>query len=481
MNPYASATQWVEALRDGSISVRALVGMHLERRQRLAGRVNAIVSTNDPSALAAASDADDPVADRDRPLHGLPITIKDGIHVAGWPSTGGVLDPAQARATEDAANVQQLRGAGAIVIGKTNVPVANADWQTVNPRFGRTTNPYDPARTSGGSTGGGAAAVATGLSVAELGSDIGGSIRIPAAFCGLYGHKPTSAALPRSGHYPGGHTPNPARGLGVQGPLARSAADLELLFGVLCQAEGLDGKGLRSQPPPPRFESLEGARVGVLKLPDWLPVDASILSARDGLSERLAGLGAQIVPLDARPWFGDFREYYASYLVALQCLMSGGLPVAARAKAALKMRGYGDPFLDAVADGLEASAARLLDVLEAFETCKLAWEQAFERVDVLLTPVCSVNAFPHDDGYFYDRTLDVDGTAMPYYRLSALPALASVAGLPATVFPTGQVDAHGVPIGLQVMAAYFEDRTALRFARLVEESIVGFRAPPGFD
>ena len=137
MNPYASATQWLEALRDGSISVRALIGMHLERRQRLAGRVNAVVSTNDALALAAASDADDPVADRDRLLHGLPITIKDGIHVAGWPSTGGVLDPAQARATEDAANVQQLRGAGAIVIGKTNVPVANADWQTVNPRFGR--------------------------------------------------------------------------------------------------------------------------------------------------------------------------------------------------------------------------------------------------------------------------------------------------------------------------------------------------------
>ena len=481
MNPFTTATEWLAALRRDETTSRELVELYLARRDRLAPRVNAIVAHDDASARAAALEADAPTADRERPLHGLPVTVKDGIHVAGWATTGGMVEPSRARAPQDAPNVQQLRGAGAIVIGKTNVPVANGDWQTVNPLFGRTVNPFDDACTPGGSTGGGAVAVATGLTTVELGSDIGGSIRIPAAFCGIFGHKPTSAAVPRCGHFPGGNTPNPARGLAVQGPLARSASDLELLFTLLCHAEGLDGKGWRAQPPPPRFEQLAQARVGVLRLPDWVPVEASILSAREALCRRLAARGARVTELDARAWFGDFREYYERYLVALQCLLGGGLPAATRAKAATKMRGYDDPFLAAVAEGLEAGAGRLVELLEAFEGYKLAWEQAFERVDVILSPVCSVNAFPHDDGYFYDRTLAVDGVSMPYYRLSALPALATAAGLPATVFPTGDRDARGLPIGLQAMAAYFEDRTALRFARLVEEETGGFCPPPGFD
>jgi len=481
MSPYATATEILQALRRREVTVTSCVEACLERRRRLDPLIHAIVSTADDNALAAARDCDAPLADHERPLHGLPMTVKDGIHVDGWPTTGGVLEPTQALAREDAPNVHQLRSAGAIVIGKTNVPVANADWQAVNPLFGRTLNPWNEALTPGGSTGGGAAAVATGLCAAELGSDIGGSIRIPAAFCGVYGHKPSSSALPRSGHYPGGNVPNPAGQLGVQGPLARSAADLELLFRVLCRADGLEAKGWKLRLPGPRFERLADARIGVLQVPGWLPVDPSILEARQFVADELRRCGARVVDVDATPWFGDFREYYRQYLVALQCLLAGSLPASTRARAAAKMRTYGDPLLDAVAEGLVASAGVLVGLLETFERHKAAWERVFERVDVLLTPVCSTNAFAHDDGFFYDRELVVGGERMPYYRLSALPALASVAGLPATVFPTGRHASNGSPIGLQAMGAYLEDLTTLRFAGLLEREIGGFRPPPGFD
>ncbi|HEX7373764.1 MAG TPA: amidase family protein, partial [Steroidobacteraceae bacterium] len=449
MNPYSSATQIVAALRGRGTSALEMVELYLERRRRLGARVNAIVSTADDEVLAQARECDAATARRDRTLHGLPLTIKDGIHVQGWPSTGGIVEPAQARAAADAPNVRQLLDAGAIVIGKTNVSTANSDWQAVNALFGRSLNPWNAALTPGGSTGGGAAAVAAGLCAAELGSDIGGSIRIPAAFCGIYGHKPTATALPRGGHFPGGTVGNPARQLAVQGPLARSATDLELLFRVLCRAEGLEGKGWRPHLPAPRFERLDAARVGFLRIPDWLPVENSILEARDAVCGHLQRLGARVVEVDANPWFGDFRDYYQQYLIALQCLLAGSLSPATRAKAAAKMRGYDDGFLAAVADGLEAGAGVLVELLETFERHKLAWEQIFERVDVLLTPACSSNAFVHDDGYFYERSLSINGEAMPYYRLSALPALASVAGLPGTVFPTGRLAPNGSPIGLQ--------------------------------
>jgi amidase len=377
--------------------------------------------------------------------------------------------------------VARLRAAGAVILGKTNVPVANADWQAVNKLFGRTTNPWNPDLTSGGSTGGGAAAVATGLTAAELGSDIGGSIRIPAAFCGVFGHKPSATVLANSGHFPWkGNFPNPAVRLAVQGPLARSAEDLELLFGVLAGPEGLEGKGWCLELPGPRFESMSGARVGVLRLPAWIPVEQSILDAEQSLVDTLAARGATVREVDLYASFGDLATYYRHFLTQLQCVLGGATPPHARAKAAAKMRTYDDPFLAAVADGLEGSAALLLEMLEASERYKAKWESLFRDVDVLLSPVCSVNAFPHDDSFFYDRTLLVDGVRHPYYRLSSIPALASLPGLPATVFPTGRRAATGAPIGLQVMGAYLEDRTTLRFARLVEQEIGGFVPPAGF-
>jgi amidase len=484
MNRDSTVRGILDSIRSGTTPAEDWVDRCFGRQSRLGSRVNAIVSP-DPGrareaarAIPAAVRAGEPLP----PLAGLPITIKDGIHVAGLPSTGGMIEPELAIADEDAPNVARLKAAGAVILGKTNVPVANADWQAVNKLFGRSLNPWNPALTPGGSTGGGAAAVAAGLSAAELGSDIGGSIRIPAAFCGLFAHKPSAGVASNTGHFPWrGNVPNPALDLAAQGPLTRSADDLELLMNVLAGANGLDAKAWRLDLPAPRFGSLDRCRVGVLRLPDWIVVEQSIVDARQELLDGLATQGAVVREVDVAPHFGDLTEYYRQYLTSLQCILGGATPPHARARAAAKMRTYDDPLLTAVADGLEGSAALLIEMLEAGQRHRRQWETVFHDVDVLLSPVCNVNAFPHDDSFFYDRTLTIDGASHPYYRLSAIPSLASLAGLPVTVFPTRRRAATGAPIGLQVMGAFLEDRTTIRFAQLVEQAFGGFVPPPGFE
>ena len=475
-----SAGDMLAKLSDASIGAEELVHALIERRRMLGDELNAIVTTCDDEALATARGIDSrrtPGIEH-RSLAGLPITVKDGIHVAGLPSTGGMLQPAQAIAREDALTVSRLRQAGAIVVGKTNVPVGNGDWQASNPIFGRTKNPWNPALTPGGSTGGGAAAGAAGLSAAEIGSDIGGSIRIPAAFCGLFGHKPSLSAVPRSGHFPRAGVPNPGQVLGVQGPLARSARDLKMLFDVLRGPETTEEKGWRLELPAPRSTTFDGCRIGLLRLPDWMPVDDEILTVQEEICDLLAARGAVLRSIDPQEFIGGLEDYYCQYLSLLQGLIAGEISAPARARAAVKMRSYSDRFLDAVADGLEAGTGTFLNLLETTEQRRSQWERVFHEVDVLLSPVCNTNAFPHDDSYFYERRLQVGGRSMPYYRLSAIPALASLAGLPVTVFPTQRRTNRGAPIGLQFTGAYLEDYTTLRCAELMEAEIGGFQAPP---
>jgi len=484
MNRDSTVRGILDSIRSGTTPAEEWCARCFGRQTRLGSRVNAIVSTDPGRATETARAIDRIVRAGERlpPLAGLPITVKDGIHVAGLPSTGGMIEPDLAIADEDAPNVARLRAAGAVILGKTNVPVANADWQAVNKLFGRSLNPWNPELTPGGSTGGGAAAVAAGLSAAELGSDIGGSIRIPAAFCGLFAHKPSAGIVSNTGHFPWrGNVPNPALDLAAQGPLTRSADDLELMMSVLTGANGLDAKAWRLELPPPRFESLDRCRVGVLVLPDWIPVEQAIVDARQELADGLARQGASVREIDLTPQFGDLALYYRQYLTTLQCILGGATPPHARAKAAAKMRTYDDPFLAAVADGLEGSAALLIEMLEAGQRHRRQWEGMFRDVDVLLSPVCNVTAFRHDDSFFYERVLPIDGAPYPYYRLSAIPSLASLAGLPVTVFPTGRRAATGAPVGLQVMGAFLDDRTTIRFAELIEQAFGGFTPPPGFE
>jgi len=480
MNPFSTASEMLAALDNRQVSARELVELHRERYLRFNEQLNALVTPNFEQAAQAAAEAD---ARRDRgvqgPLLGLPLTIKDAINVAGLPTTGGTLDPAQATAAEDALVVQRLKAAGGIILGKSNTPVGNGDWQSNNPVFGRSRNPWNLERTPGGSTGGGAAAVAAGLSPLEFGSDIGGSIRIPAAFCGLYGHKPSATLVPRSGHFPSLNTPNPGQLMGVQGPLARSAADLRLAMAIIRGPEALESKGWQLQLPPPRHDRLSDYRVGVLQLPEWCAVDEEILFAREQLIRQLESAGATVKPVSATT-FGDFRRYYENYLVLLQCIVGGGLAKEQRQRAAEKLRAKGDRFMDAVAGGLLASAGKLMKLLEVAEGYKAHWETVFTEVDVLLAPANMVNAFTHDDAYLYDRELMVNGQPQPYAQQSFLPALATLAGLPATAVPVAQ-SREGLPIGLQVIGAYLEDETTIQFAELVEQAFGGFKAPSAYS
>ena len=283
-DPFAPAGEMLRALRAGAITAVDLLDAHLERIAGLNPRLNAIVIPNDaarPEAVAAdrALAAGRAGGPRVGPLAGLPLTIKDCIDVAGLRTTAGVRQLADHVPPADGPVAARIRAAGGIVIGKTNVPPMAGDWQANNPLFGRTLNPWDPGRTPGGSTGGGAAALAAGLTPLEIGSDIGGSIRVPAAFSALYGHRPSDTLGPRHGHVLGPHGPNPAFTMGVQGPLARDARDLELALDAI--AGPVDGEEVawRLALPPARAGQLAEFRVAVLPEADWLPQDAEIAAA----------------------------------------------------------------------------------------------------------------------------------------------------------------------------------------------------------
>lgn len=479
MNLFSTASEMLAALDARQVSARELVQLHRERYAQINGDINALVTPYFDQAAIVAAEAD---ARRDRgeqaALLGLPLTIKDAIHVAGLPTTGGITEPAQALAKDDALIVRRLKNAGATILGKTNTPVGNGDWQSNNPIFGRSRNPWNLDKTPGGSTGGGAAAVAAGLSPLEFGSDIGGSIRVPAAFCGLYGHKPSSTLVPRSGHFPSLNTPNPGQLMGVQGPLARSAADLRLAMDVIRGPEALEAKGWQLHLPAPRQEKLSDFRVGVLQLPDWLEIDEEILQAQEQLIAQLAQAGTKIVPVAANA-FKDFSRYYENYLVMLQCIVGGALDKEQRQRAGEKLRAKGDRFMDAVADGLLASAGKYMKLLEVAEAYKARWESLFTEVDVVLSPANMVNAFAHDDTYLYDRELMINGRSVSYAMQSFLPSLATMAGLPATAIPVGRAS-DGLPIGLQVIGAYMEDYNTIHFAELVEQAFGGFQVPPSY-
>ncbi|MGH2442848.1 MAG: amidase family protein, partial [Chloroflexota bacterium] len=415
------------------------------------------------------------------PLLGLPITIKDAIDVEGLPTTSGLVDRRDRVAPSDAPAVAALRRGGAIIMGKTNVPPRASDWQTSNELFGRTNNPWDSRRTPGGSTGGGAAAIAAGLSPLELGSDIGGSIRVPAAFCGVYGHRPSDGLVPRGGHVPGPRLPNPGTVLNVLGPLSRSAGDLDLALRVLAVGDRGEDAAWKLEMLPPRHTSLREFRIAIMPELEWLPLARDVRLAMTRVSERLRALGAT-VEVSIPEGFGDCRQYHRVYTSLLAAIFNfnTGLPEELRYERVRELRDTGDEFDVARAEGLLASAQQFLEWLDQREEYRERYQEFFRRWDVLLAPITLTPAFPHDDSPFAKRVVRVDGQDIPYERMSVYPGLATLTGQPATAFPAGQ-SADRLPIGLQAIGPYLEDRTPIAFAALLAEEIGGFVPPPGFD
>jgi amidase len=390
-----------------------------------------------------------------RPLLGLPMTVKESHNVAGLPTTWGFEGFKGWIAPQDALGVARLKAAGAVILGKTNVPPFLADYQSSNPIYGRTRNPWDLSRTPGGSSGGAAAALAAGMIPLEFGSDIGGSIRMPAHFCGVYGHKPSYGLVPILGHEPPMTPPGAAVLLAVVGPLARTAADLNLALDVLAGPDTAEAVAYRLVLPPPRHARLTDYRVLILTESPLSPVDDEIRAGIHDLGSRLAALGAKVTHgSDLVP---DLEEVNRVYMGILMPTVSRGQP------------------------GVETvSAHEWMALLDAQARLRSQWARLFEDFDVVLAPVHGTAAFPHDEEPDMGaRVLTVNGQQVPYFAPAGWAGLATSANLPATAMPVG-LTRGGLPYGLQAIGPHLEDRTTLAFAELLEREFGGFRPPPGY-
>lgn len=447
-----TAGELVAALAAREVGAVELTDQAIARIEARDGAINAVVVRDFDRAREAAKAADAALARGERrPLLGLPMTVKESHDVAGLPSTWGSEMFKAHVAQADGAVVERLKAAGAVILGKTNVPPMLSDWQSANPIYGRTVNPWDSGRSAGGSSGGSAAAPAAGMAPLEFGSDIGGSIRVPAAFCGVYGHKPSFGLVPNRGHAPGGMSGAPLP-LAVVGPLARSAADLDLALGVTAGPDHPDSKAYRLDLPPPRHARLADHRVLIVADLPGVALDSEVRVALDGLADRLAKLGAKVARgSDRLPDFAKAREVFMGLLTT-----------------AMNRRQPGQTSI---------SAFDWLDLIDGQAAVRRQWGAVFEDFDVVLAPTFQTVAFPHNTDEPQARVLHFDGGPHPYFDGLAYPSLALLANLPATAFPAGFTKA-GLPIGLQAIGPYLEDRTTIGFADLVAREIGGFRPPP---
>lgn len=476
---FASAVELARMIREKELGAVELTRYFIQRIERLDPSIHAVVVRDFDRALAAAARADAELArgERPGPLHGVPVTVKESYDVVGLPTTWGAPEHAHHLARTDAALVERLRAAGAIILGKTNVPFMLADFQSYNEIYGMTRNPWDPARTPGGSSGGATAALATGLTGLEHGSDIGGSIRNPAHFCGVYGHKPTYGIVPTQGHGIPGIAEN--ADMAVCGPLARSAEDLAVALDVVAGPSSLQAPGWRLELPAPRRTTLRGLRVAVWPTDPTSPVADEIAERAEQVAAALARAGA-VVSDRARPAFvpSEHRRLYAELANAVMgaSLFDDGYePTEQRADA----QDPGDDSRPAAvrSPGLDhrtwlASDGKRTEI-------RRQWQRFFDEWDVLVCPIMATTAFAHDHRPFPERTIEVDGVAQAYFDQVFWAGLATLAYLPATVFPTG-LSRTGLPIGLQAIGAAFEDRTTIEVARLLGQALGGYVPPPGF-
>ncbi|MBW8815195.1 MAG: hypothetical protein JF588_17385 [Caulobacterales bacterium] len=448
-----SASRLVQALADRQVSALELTDAAIARIEARDGPINAVVVRDFDRAREAARAADAAIARGERrPLLGLPMTVKESHNVAGLRTSWGSPMFGEWIAPQDSVGVSRLKAAGAIVLGKTNIPPFLSDWQSNNPVYGRTNNPWDLGRSPGGSSGGGAAALAAGMIPLEFGSDIGGSIRVPAAFCGVYGHKPSYGLVPGRGHAPPGMD-GATLPLAVVGPLARSAADLALALDVLAGPDADEAVGYRLALPPARRAGLAGHRVLVIDELPGVTTDSEIRAALADLAGKLERAGATVARgSDLLPDPAAAREIYMGMLTTAMS--------------------RGDPQAQSI------SAHAWLNLLDAQLRIRRQWARLFQDFDVVLSPAFVTVAYPHlDQPDQATSTLTIDGRQTPYSDGLAWPGVATLANLPATAIPIGQTRG-GLPIGAQVIGPYLEDRTAIGFAALVEREFGGFRAPP---
>lgn len=480
---YRSAFALAADIREGRLSSRGVLEFFLDRIERLNPALNAVVALDVPGARARADAADQAVTRGESwgGLHGVPVTIKDAFCTRGLVSTGG--DPRRRNSIPEitASAVQRYIDAGAIVFGKTNVPFMSADLQAYNEIYGATNNPWHTGRTSGGSSGGAAAALAAGLTPLELGSDIGGSIRVPCHFNGVFGHKSSYGIVPHGGHIPPGEGVLSEPDLSVVGPLATCVEDLERAMDLLAGPTGEAASGWHLTLPPPSFTDVSHLRVAVWADDVFCPVDREVLRCVELVAGSLQHLGAT-VDMEARPAV-DPEANHHNYTQLMMAVMAPGMPAkvreaAAEAVAAADPEDMREPLLQM--RGLSLSHSEWLRQQEIREHTRMAWACFFEDWDVLICPCAPVPAFPHDHRpNLQQRHLQVNGESRPYSNLLRWAGLTLNAGLPVTAVPAG-LTLDGLPVGVQVASRYLGDRTSLAVARLLEGHHRAFTAPPGY-
>ena len=480
--PLRPALEQARMIADKQISAAELLDLHLARYERFNPALNAVIFTQIDKAKARAAEADAALARGERwgPFHGVPATIKDSYDWVGSPSTWGIPAFKDNYPDADAVTVTRLLDAGAVIYGKSNIPLNLADWQSFNDIYGTTNNPWDLGRTPGGSSGGSAVALAAGLSSLEIGSDIGASIRNPAHYCGVFGHKPTMNIVPGHGHQlPGDHS---FIDIAVCGPLARTADDLAMLLHVLAGPHGEEAKGWELELPAPRKTSFADFKVGVMLESPACKQDSELTAQLQATVEALAKAGVQ-VDMEARPKL-DMARVQHVYLMLLRAATGTHVDDATFAQ---NLRDAADRPADdwshyrAYVDrGVTISHRGWWQLHNEREAMRLAWAAFFEDYDLLLCPVGASAAFPHDQlGERPDRTVQIDNSREPVTDQLFWAGLPGVVYLPATVAPAG-LTRSGLPVGLQIIAGYLEDRTGLEFARLMERELGGYRVPPGY-
>lgn len=462
-----TAAEMAARVGNKSVSASEAVEAHLARIKRLNPRLNALIAVDEERALAAARRCDQALAAgaEPGPLCGVPVTIKSSVDVAGLRCEAGTRLRQGYIAAADAPLVQRLKSAGAIVLGNTNTPELLMAYETDNLLYGRTNSPWDVRRTPGGSSGGEAAAIAAGLSAGGVGSDGGGSIRIPAHFSGICGLKPTPGRIPATGHFP--DSLGPFALIGVVGPMARTVADLRLMFQAMA---GPDDGDPSSAPVAVRWPGAQEARelrVGFMASHASAPVTPQTEAAVRRAAQGLEGLGF-VVEEFVPPELERVRELWWNIFGRAGALILG--PMLAGHEAELSP--ILTEFRAMVDRDPPITASELIETTMQRDLLRRRLLAHMERYRVLLTPVCSIPAFLHGE-----RRWTAGGRPVEYLQAMAYTQWFNILGNPAAVVPAGR-SAEGLPIGVQIVGRPYEEETVLAVAQAVETACGRGQPPP---
>lgn len=479
--PFRSAKQLATSIRQKKIGCLELLDLYVQRMEQWNPQLNAIICTDLEAARRRAKQADRALAKGESwgPLHGIPMTVKESYDVVGMPTTWGVPEHKDNYPKKSALAVQRLLDAGAVIFGKTNVPLYLADWQTFNEIYGTTNNPWDVTRAPGGSSGGSAAALAAGLTALEAGSDIGASIRNPAHYCGVYGHKPTYGVVSPQGQSLPGKVA--VSDIAVVGPLARSAEDLAMALDIMAGPDAIDAAGWQVRLPRPAKKTLQDYKVAIVSSDPQAEVDSEV---QERLQAVAAFLRQQKVKISekARPKI-DTGEAHRNYIQLLRAATSGRLTdkmFEANARAARALKASDDSYQAQMIRAQALSHRDWLALNEARHHMRLAWAEFFRSYDVLLCPTATTVAFPHNQkGERWERMVMVNGKPQPSTTQMFWAGYSCNVYLPSTVAPAG-LSRSGLPVGVQIIGPQYGDHTCIHFARLLEREFQGFTPPPGF-